>query len=88
MVGGLTSIKHFYVCVNDYLYEVASIVLVVKLALAVFFSLDCKYPQNTETNWVLLQRIFTNIQLPSDILTIQVNVILGHIKELLKADAK
>ena len=70
---------------NNQLYDVNTIIEAIKLALAFFFSLDCKYPENTETIWVFLQRILANIELPTDVLNIQSNVILGHIKKLKQA---
>ncbi|OXU17249.1 hypothetical protein TSAR_013512 [Trichomalopsis sarcophagae] len=73
-VGPVTNIESLYVAVNDQLYPANNITSAIKLALSVFFSLHCKYPENTVTLWTLLQRLFIGIELPTDVLNVQANI--------------
>ena len=82
-VGSVTNINALYVALNDQLYKVDSILAAIKLSLAIYFSLDCKYPENSQTIWVFLQRLFTTIELRFDVVNVSSNVVYGHIKSLL-----
>ena len=81
-VGPVTHIRNYYVVVNEQLYSIDTSLGAIYLALKIFFTLDCKYPENTQTIWAFVQRILLNIDLLSDVLTVDSNVILGHINNI------
>ena len=76
-VGPVTNIQTLYVALNDQLYRVDAIVKAIELALAIFFSIDCKYPENTQTIWAFLQRVFTNTKLSTDVLNVESKLFLA-----------
>ena len=81
-VGELLRIEKYYVSVNDKLFNVDSTLGAVDLALKIFFSLDCAYPENSKTIWVFIQRVLFNLELPTDVVTIDGNAVIGHIRNL------
>ena len=81
-VGEVTKVNNYYVVVKDKLFTVETSLSAVQLALNIFFSLDCAYPQNTRTIWVFLQKILYDIHLPLDLVNVETNAMLGFIKTL------
>ncbi|XP_023317605.1 zinc finger protein 41-like [Trichogramma pretiosum] len=58
----LTSIESYHIAVNDQLYELSNCLETVVVALKIFFSLDCEYPENTQVIWKFLQQVLLNIK--------------------------
>ena len=81
-VGAVSHISNYYVVLNDKLFEVTDILNAVELALKFFFSLDCNYPENAQIIWVFLQKALFDIHLDFDVISIDSNIILGHIKKI------
>ena len=81
-VGEASRIQNYYVAVNGKLFSVNKALEAIQLAFKVFFSLDCKYPDNSKTVWVFLQKILFNIDLPVDDVTVEMNILIGQIRNL------
>ena len=81
-VGLATRIDKYYVVVNEKLYNVETPLSAIQLALKIFFTLDCEYPQNTRTIWIFLQKVLYDIHLALDVVIIETTASLGFIKTL------
>lgn len=80
VIVAVVQIKKYFIALNDKLFEVSTSLDAVSLALRIFFTLDCEYPINSKTIGIFLQKILFDIDLASDNLPVDVNVILGHIR--------
>ena len=81
-VGPATRIEKYYVVINEKLYAVDKALEAIELALKVFFCLDCKYPKNSEAVWCFLQRVFFNIDLLGDAISLDTIGLVEHIRKL------
>ncbi|XP_014238203.1 uncharacterized protein LOC111693421 [Trichogramma pretiosum] len=77
----LTSIESYHIAVNDQLYELSNCLETVVVALKIFFSLDCEYPENTQVIWKFLQQVLLNIK-EEKVVTVQMKTYFGLIKIL------
>uniref|UniRef100_A0ABD2WAK7 Uncharacterized protein n=1 Tax=Trichogramma kaykai TaxID=54128 RepID=A0ABD2WAK7_9HYME len=68
-------ITSYHIAVNDQHYESGNCLETIISCLKIYFSLGCKYPEDTETIWVFLQIILLNME--SNYSTVDMQVLLG-----------
>lgn len=56
VIGEIESPQQFLVCVNDFFYEVGSVLQAVDITFKSFFALNTPYPSEAEQTWQFLQR--------------------------------
>lgn len=83
IVGPQHKIAACYVVVNNYAYEVSSVLQAIDLTFKMFYCLDCKYPPNAYSLWMLLQKAFYDINIHGDKVSITLNAIIGEIIQTL-----
>ena len=83
-VGPLYDIKAYYIVINDEMYKTSKVIQALGLALKLFFVLDCKYPETSNTLWLFVQKCICDIHLDQDLKNASLNILIGHINEKLK----
>jgi len=79
VVGLLNKIVVCYIIVNNNAYKVPSVLQTINLTFNICYCLDCKYPPNAYSLWMLLQKAFYGIHIYDDKVSIMLNSIIGKI---------
>lgn len=60
-----TSISASYVCINNIVYKLDSLLKAVDICFKSFYALDLEYPAESEQVWLTIQKILYSITLPN-----------------------
>jgi len=66
VVGDKDNPQQFLVCVDEFFYEVSSVLKAVDVVFKCFLALDTSYPAEASPLWQFLQRAVYGIELPTD----------------------
>lgn len=83
LAGPLAKIDKAYVCVNDILYSVDSVLDAIDLCFKTFIVFDSAYPVKSEKYWTVIQKSIYEIDFPTDSTYRSANVLIGEIKGIL-----
>lgn len=82
LVGSLNNITSTYVIVNDVTYEISSFPRAIDLTFKIFHCLNCKYPINSYSLWLFLQKVVYNISNTDDKISIPLRTLIGDLKNI------
>lgn len=84
IIGPQNKIAACYVVLNDYAYEVPSLLKAIDLTFKICYCLDCKYPPDAYFLWMLLQKAFYCIDSHGDRVSISLNSIIGEVRRVIE----